>query len=355
MLAAGTPEAEAFLTERGIDGPLPIVALSDGRVVTGADVAKVSDVVGAGVDTSATTYDVAIVGLGPAGFSAAVNAGSEGMRVILINSTFSQASSSPKIWNYLGFPDGVTGAELMRRAWEHALMFGAVGRIGRTADGIRHEGGHNVVSLDDGSEVTAEVVMLAIGVDYRRIGVESVDRLIGRGVFYGFSAADALALSGLDVAVVGGANSAVQAAISLARDGRAVHLIVRGDAPSASDYLTEQVDALPNVTVHLNSEVAEATDAQQLRSLTLRDRTTGRDERAGGVRSVHHDRRRPANRLAPDGACARRQGLRPDRRRRSAPAGSRTVPAAIRDDDPWGLCPWRCSFGLGQTSRRGRG
>ena len=276
MLAAGTPEAEAFLTERGIDGPLPVVALSDGRVVTGADIAKVSDVVGAGVDTSGTTYDVAIVGLGPAGFSAAVNAGSEGMRVILINSTFSQASSSPKIWNYLGFPDGVTGAELMRRAWEHALMFGAVGRIGRTADGLRHQGGHNVVSLDDGSEVTAEVVMLAFGVDYRRIGVESVDRLIGRGVFYGFSAADALALAGLDVAVVGGANSAVQAAISLARDGRAVHLIVRGDAPNASEYLTEQVAALPNLTVHLNSEVAAANDAQQLRSLTLRDRTTGK-------------------------------------------------------------------------------
>lgn len=276
MLAADTAEGRAFLSERGIAGPLPVVALSDGRVVTGADVAKVSDVVGAGVDTSGTTYDVAIVGLGPAGFSVAVNAGSEGMRVIMVNATFSQASSSPKIWNYLGFPAGITGAELMRRAWEHALMFGAVGRIGRTAEALRHEAGHNVVSLDDGSEVTAEVVVLAIGVDYRRVGVASVDRLVGRGVFYGFSAGDALALSGLDVAVVGGANSAVQTAISLARDGRMVHLIVRGDAPNASEYLIEQVDALANVTVHLNSEVAQATDAQQLRSLTVRDRTTGR-------------------------------------------------------------------------------
>jgi thioredoxin reductase (NADPH) len=277
MLAAETPEAEAFLTEHGIDGPLPVVAVSDGRVVTGADVAKVSDMVGAGVDTTGTTYDVVIVGLGPAGFSAAVNAGSEGMRVILINNTFSQASSSPKIWNYLGFPAGVTGAELMRRAWEHALMFGAVGRVGRTATGLRRQDGHNFLMLDDGSEVTAEVVMLAIGVEYRRIGVESVDRLVGRGVFYGFSAADAHALAGVDVAVVGGANSAVQAAISLARDGRAVHLIVRGGSlgSTASDYLTEQVAVLPNVTVHLNTEVAEASDEQQLRSLVLRDRTTG--------------------------------------------------------------------------------
>jgi thioredoxin reductase (NADPH) len=166
----------------------------------------------------------------------------------------------------------------MRRAWEHALMFGAVGRIGRNATGIRRQGGRNVLSLEDGSEVRADVVMLAIGVDYRRIGVESVDRLIGRGVFYGFSAGDALALSGLDVAVVGGANSAVQAAISLARDGRAVHLIVRGSSlgRTASGYLIEQVAVLPNVTVHLNSEVAEARDEQQLRSLTLRDRKTGK-------------------------------------------------------------------------------
>ena len=275
MVAAGTPEADTFMSDHGIEGPLPVVALSDGRVVTGASVAKVSDYVGAGVDTTATTFDVAIVGLGPAGFSAAVNAGSEGMRVILINSTFSQASSSPKIWNYLGFPAGVTGAELMRRAWEHALMFGAVGRIGRTATGIERRGRSNVLMLDDGSEVTADVVMLAIGVDYRRIGVPSVDQLIGRGVFYGFNAADALALSGLDVAVVGGANSAVQAAISLARHSRTVHVVVRGDALDASDYLTEQVDALPNLTVYRNSEVAEAKDEQQLRSVILRDRTTG--------------------------------------------------------------------------------
>jgi thioredoxin reductase (NADPH) len=132
-----------------------------------------------------------------------------------------------------------------------------------------------VVVLDDGSEVTAETVMLAIGVEYRRIGVDSVDRLIGRGVFYGFSAPDAHALAGADVAVVGGANSAVQAAVQLARQSRSVHLIVRGGAPEASDYLVEQADALPNLTVHPNCEVADAKDDQQLRSVILRDRTSG--------------------------------------------------------------------------------
>ena len=275
MVLAGTPQGETFLTERGIEGPLPIVALSDGRVLTGATVAKVSDMVGAGADTRSTTYDVAIVGLGPAGFSAAVNAASEGLRVILINDTFSQASSSPMIRNYLGFPAGVSGAELMRRAWTQALMFGAVGRIGRRATEIRHQGERNVVLLDDGSEVTSDVVMLAIGVDYRRIGVPSVDRLIGRGVFYGYADADAQAMSGVDVAVVGGANSAVQAAAHLARHARFVHLIVRGSGMAASDYLVEQIGALPNVTVHLNGEIAEARDEQQLRFVVVRDRTSG--------------------------------------------------------------------------------
>lgn len=277
MVVAGTPEGERFLAERGIDGPLPIVAVADGRVLTGATVAKVSDMVGAGADTRSTTYDVAVVGLGPAGFSAAVNASSEGMRVILINDTFSQASSSPMIRNYLGFPAGVSGAEFMRRAWTQALMFGAVARIGRRATGIRHESGRNITALDDGSEVTSDVVMLATGVDYRRIGVPSVDRLIGRGVFYGYSAADANAMAGSDVAIVGGANSAVQAAAHLSRHAGRVHLVVRGRtlAASASDYLVEQIEALPNVTVHLSTEIAEARDEQQLRSVTVRDRTSG--------------------------------------------------------------------------------
>ena len=131
--------------------------------------------------------------------------------------------------------------------------------------------------MDDGSEATAEVVMLAIGVEYRRIGVPSVDRLIGRGVFYGYDAAEAKAMSGADVAIVGGGNSAVQAAAHLARYARSVHLIVRGStlAHSASDYLVEQVDAIPNLTLHLDSEIAEARDEQQLRALVVRDRTTG--------------------------------------------------------------------------------
>jgi thioredoxin reductase (NADPH) len=274
-LEAGTPESDAFLEARGIHGPLPIVALADGRVMTGVDIASISDAIGSGVDPGSTTFDVVVLGLGPAGFSAAVNAASEGLRTILVNDTFSQASSSPLVRNYLGFPAGITGAELMRRAWSQAMLFGADARIGRTATGIRREDGRNIVSLDDGSEVTAEAVMLATGADYRRIGVESVDRLVGRGVFYGYGALEAQAMTGADAAVVGGANSAVQAAIHVARYARSVSLVVRGSTPDASDYLVTQLDGLANLSVHLDSEVVDASDEQRLRSISLRNRNTG--------------------------------------------------------------------------------
>ena len=274
-LEAGTPESNAFLEEHGISGPLPIVAVAGGQVITDADIATISDAVGSGVDPGSTTFDVVVLGLGPGGFSAAVNAASEGLRTILINDTFSQASSSPLVRNYLGFPGGITGAELMRRAWAQAMLFGADARIGRTATGIRREGGRIVVSLDDGSEVTAMAVILAIGADYRRIGVESVDRLVGRGVFYGYGALEAQAMTGADAAVVGGANSAVQAAIHVARYARSVRLVVRGSSLDASEYLVTQLDGQPNLTLHLDSEVVDASDEQRLRSIRLRNRKTG--------------------------------------------------------------------------------
>jgi thioredoxin reductase (NADPH) len=279
-LEAGTPESNAFLEQHGIRGPLPIVAVAGGQFITGADIASISDAVGSGVDPGSTTFDVVVLGLGPAGFSAAVNAASEGLRTILINDTFSQASSSPLVRNYLGFPGGITGAELMRRAWSQAMLFGADARIGRTATGILREGGRIVVSLDDGSEVTTVAVILAIGADYRRIGVESVDRLVGRGVFYGYGALEAQAMTGADAAVVGGANSAVQAAIHVARYARSVRLVHRGAALDASEYLVTQLDGQPNLTVHLDSEVVDAADEQRLRSITLRHRRTGDTDEA---------------------------------------------------------------------------
>ena len=194
-----------------------------------------------------------------------------------VEPSFSQASSSPMIRNYLGFPAGVSGAELLRRAWYQILMFGFDARIGRAATSIQVHGDHHIITLDDGASLRAATVVLATGVAYRRIGIPSVDRLVGRGVFYGYGAPEAQALTGESVAIVGGANSAVQAAAHLARYARHVRLIVRGAtlADSASEYLVEQVANLNNVAVHLNTEVVEARDQQKLRSLVLRDNLAG--------------------------------------------------------------------------------
>jgi thioredoxin reductase (NADPH) len=283
-LLAGTPEADAFLAQLGIDGPMPVVALNDGQFVAGANMATLSDAIGSGAnsgpDPHATSFDVVVLGLGPAGFSAAVNAASEGLKTLLVNETYSQASSSPLVRNYLGFPGGITGAELMRRAWTQSMMFGASTRIGRLATDIRRVDGRNVVQLEDGAEISARVVMLAIGADYRRLEVESVDRLVGRGVFYGYGALEAQAMTGVDAAVIGGANSAVQAAISVSRYARSVTLIVRGSTlrESASEYLITQIEDRPNVTVRYDSEVVHASDERRLRSITVRNMQTGATE-----------------------------------------------------------------------------
>ena len=284
-LEAGSAEGERLLTEHGVSDGLPFVALPDGRTITEATVARIADTFGYKPAPQGTSFDVAVLGLGPAGFSAAVNAASEGLRVVVVEPTFSQASSSPMIRNYLGFPAGVTGAELLRRAWYQILMFGFEPRIGRAADSIQLDGDQHVVVLDDGARVRTASVVLATGVAYRRIGIPSVDRLVGRGVFYGYGAAEAQALEGESVAIVGGANSAAQAAAHLARYARQVRLIIRGPSlsGSASEYLVEQVASLGNVVVHPNTEVVEARGRHQLRSLVLRDKEAGTETEHEGA------------------------------------------------------------------------
>jgi thioredoxin reductase (NADPH) len=277
VLDARSDEGQQLVANRAIDGELPFLFLSDGRILTEATLSKVTDAMGYGRGSPSETFDVVVLGLGPAGMSAAVNAASEGLRVMVVEWTQSQAASSPMIRNYVGFPAGVTGAELLRRAWYQAAMFGFEARVGRYATNITSDGDQHVVGLDDGSLVRTRSIVLATGAEYRRISIPSVDDLLGRGVFYGYGAPEAQALTGEPVAIVGGANSAVQAAAHLARYARQVRLIVRGGSlsDSASDYLVQQVASLDNVTVHLNTQVAQARDRQQLRSLILRDTAAG--------------------------------------------------------------------------------
>jgi thioredoxin reductase (NADPH) len=277
FLEAETPEGLRLVTAHGMDGQVPITILPDGRALAHPSVAEVAEAFGANAEPLSTPLDVAIVGSGPAGLSAALNAASEGLHVLLVEPSIGQASSSPMIRNYLGFPEGVSGAELVRRAWRQAWMFGVQARMGRGARGIRADGDERIVVLDDGSEARARAIVLATGASYRRIGIPSVEGLVGRGVFYGSGATEARAMAGEPVALVGGGNSAAQSAIHLARYARKVTVLVRAPslAGSVSEYLLEQLNDLPNVEVRLSSEIVEARDQQRLRSLVIRDNTTG--------------------------------------------------------------------------------
>ncbi len=275
----GSPEGRALLEHAGTTGPLPLAVLHDGRVLprpTGIDIVEA---LGLDVTAPPTTFDLTVVGAGPAGLAAAVLAASEGLRVLVVEGDVigGQAGTSSLIRNYLGFPRGPSGIDLALRAYLQAWFFGARFLIGRTATNLRVDGDVRVLALDDGAEVRSRAVMLAMGVSYLRMEIDSVDALVGRGVFYGAAATEAQAMRGEEVVVVGGANSAGQAAVHLARYAAKVTLLVRGPVlgGAMSQYLVRDIEAAPNIEVRLNTEIVEARGDQRLRSLELRDRATG--------------------------------------------------------------------------------
>jgi thioredoxin reductase (NADPH) len=269
-----SPEGRALLERAGAPGRLPVAILHDGRVFAQPAVIELAEALGLEVTVEATTFDVAVVGAGPAGLAAAVLAASEGLRVLVVEAEVigGQAGTSSLIRNYLGFPRGVSGVELALRAYLQAWFFGAKFLIGRAAIGLRVDGEARVLTLDDGSEVRSRTVVLAMGVAYRRMGIQSVDALVGRGVFYGGAATEAQAMRGEEVCVVGGANSAGQAAIYLARFATRVTLLVRGSSlAKMSQYLARDISAAPNIELRRNTEIVEARGDRRLRSLRLRD------------------------------------------------------------------------------------
>ncbi|MGY1738586.1 FAD-dependent oxidoreductase [Geodermatophilus sp. SYSU D00684] len=261
---------------------LPLLVMPDGRVLedpTDLDIARSA---GTAIDPSGDRYDLVIVGCGPAGLSAGVYGASEGLRTIVVDSGSigGQATSSSAIRNYLGFPRGVTGGELARRAYEQAWLFGArfafmqeVTDLARESDGI-------VVSLATGGVVVARAVVLAPGASYRRLGVESLEALRGAGVSYGAAASEAPLVAGEEVYVVGGANSAGQAALHLARFAKRVTLVVRAASLDAgmSHYLVRQVEGTPGVEVRTGTEVVGGGGDGRLDHLVLRDRASGAEE-----------------------------------------------------------------------------
>jgi thioredoxin reductase (NADPH) len=260
----------------GLDGetPLPLMRLPNGAVLVDPSDAEIAAAAGAAVDPRKSDFDIVIVGSGPAGLSAAVYGASEGFSTLVVDAggIGGQATSSSLIRNYLGFPRGVSGGRLSEQAYEQAWVLGASFAFMQTAVGLEREDGQLRVTLSEHGAVTARAVILATGATYRRIGVPELEEMNGAGVFYGGPASEAHGLAGLEVYVVGGANSAGQAALHLARFARRVTLVIRGGslAEGMSHYLARQIEATRNVDVRLRSEVVGGGGDTWLRHLVLR-------------------------------------------------------------------------------------
>ncbi len=281
--AADSDEGGRLMREYGVDAKrLPAVILHDGSVLHDPTLVDVADALGVHTEPSSEVYDLAILGAGPAGLAAAVYGASEGLSTLVIEpqAIGGQAGTSSMIRNYLGFQRGVSGGELAFRAWEQALLLGAQFVFSQRATGLKMHGNERVITLTDGSEVIARAVIIAAGVAYRRLGIPALERLTGAGVFYGAAGVEAPAMTGEEVYVVGGANSAGQAALHLARFAARVTLLVRGEslATGMSAYLINQLQATPNIDVRLRTRVVDGRGEDRLEALTLEEVETGQRE-----------------------------------------------------------------------------
>jgi thioredoxin reductase (NADPH) len=282
--AAASERGRELLTEHGLDASrLPVMIRHDGHTLVQPTLAQMIAAVGGNIVNDVSECDVAVVGAGPAGLTAAVYAASEGLITVVLEETVSggQAGSSPMIRNYPGFPHGVSGYDLTRRSCEQAWMFGANMLFAQLATGLECRGDERVVHLAGGHQVAAKTVIVATGIAWRRLGVPSLEALVGSGVFYGAAGSELRAMEGRAVFVVGAGNSAGQTTLHLARYARQVSMLVRGDSleRSMSDYLIREIGATPNITVRLRTEVTGGHGSDHLEALTLHDRRSDRAER----------------------------------------------------------------------------
>jgi thioredoxin reductase (NADPH) len=281
--ASDEPEGQRLLDAAGADGlSLPVVITPDGDPLIEPDDASLAARVGLATTPSKDFYDLIVIGGGPAGLGAAVYGASEGLRTVLVERTATggQAGQSSRIENYLGFPDGISGAQLTDRARRQAMKFGAEVLTTRDVVGLEVCGSARRVTFPDETSIDAHTVILATGVSYRRLDVPGLESLTGRGVYYGSALTEASACLGQDIYIVGGANSAGQAAVYLARHAKSVTILVRGSSleKSMSYYLIKQIADVPNISVRTCTEVVAATGEKHLESLTLRDTVSGTAE-----------------------------------------------------------------------------
>jgi thioredoxin reductase (NADPH) len=277
--AAESADGRSWLQQAGQDGSaLPVLVMYTGEVMVDPPNDRIAAAFGL-ASLPAGTVDVAIVGAGPAGLSAAVYAASEGLSTLLLEreAIGGQAGSSSLIRNYLGFPRGISGASLATRAFEQAWSFGAIPSVAWPVSGLQPVVDGFTLRVAGGGESHARSVLITTGVSYRRLDAPGLDSLLGAGVFYGATASEGGAFGGGHVFIAGGANSAGQAAVNLARYAKQVTIVVRGDSLAArmSQYLIDEISATANIDVRTRTQVAGAEGSGRLEALVLKDTETG--------------------------------------------------------------------------------
>ncbi|MBW4581283.1 MAG: FAD-dependent oxidoreductase [Tildeniella nuda ZEHNDER 1965/U140] len=266
---------------------LPLVLFADGSSLVQPSIAQVAEKIGLRTQAEKPFYDLIIVGGGPAGLAAAVYGASEGLRTVMVEreAPGGQAGTSSRIENYLGFPSGLSGSDLARRAVTQARRFGVEILSPQDVTGMRIEDPYRFITLSNGSEISCHALILALGVSWKRLDVPGLDRLTGAGVYYGAAQTEALTCQDEDVYIIGGANSAGQAAMYFSKYARKVTMLVRGESltKSMSQYLIEQIAETPNISVQTHSSVVEAKGETSLEAIVIENAITGETETVTAV------------------------------------------------------------------------
>jgi thioredoxin reductase (NADPH) len=280
-------EASALVETVGQERNLPVVFFEDGSTLSAPTIRDLAEKVGLYSQASQPFYDLLIIGGGPAGLAAAVYGASEGLRTLMIEkeATGGQAGTSSRIENYLGFPKGLSGSDLARRATSQAKRLGAEIITGEAAASIRVDGAYKYVKMGGGEELTCHALVLAMGVSVRRLEIPGVEDLTGAGVYYGAALTEAANYRGQDVFIVGGGNSAGQAAMYFSGYARRVYLIVRSSSLGfgMSHYLVEQIQATPTIEVRYNADVVEAYGKNKLEGICVQNKDSGENETLSGA------------------------------------------------------------------------
>jgi thioredoxin reductase (NADPH) len=281
------PESLVLLREKGIDdAKLPVILFGDGTALVQPTMTEIAEKVGLRTQAQQEFYDVVVVGAGPGGLAAGVYGASEGLRTLVVEPVApgGQAGSSSRIENYLGFPEGLSGEELAKRAYLQANRLGAEFLTQRVTC-IRTEGQYHIVKMADGGEVTCHVCLIATGVSYCMLDIPGADRFTGAGVYYGAAQTEAHACKDEIVYIIGGANSAGQAAMHFSRYAATVHLLVRGNSleKGMSKYLVDQIESTENIIVETNTEIASMGGSDHLECVTV---STPRGEEVRHASSV---------------------------------------------------------------------